>query len=386
MNMIAQDTIQTEQKTKVSPLTFDNNDLPEPTPEMLESLQKEFDALLEEVRADIGERDAKYIRKIVRTQRIFEISGRGLIHFSFTPIPFALGVLSLGVAKIIENMEIGHNVMHGQYDWMNDPKLHSTSYEWDTACDADSWRKTHNYEHHTYTNILGKDRDYGYGILRMSEDESWHPLRRFQFAYYVLLSVFFQWGVALHEMEFEKVVRKEVTWKSRIPFYKTFAKKGFRQIFKDYIFFPLLAGPFFLKVLLGNMLANLIRNLWASTVIFCGHFTEGSKTFPVEVCENETRGHWYYRQLLGSGNFTGGKWLHILSGHLSYQIEHHLFPDIPAHRYAEMSPRVQEICEKHGLPYNTGTFWSQYKTVLKRIIRFSRKPKDSNVEGQLVAA
>lgn len=345
-----------------------------PSEKTLESLAYELDSLKAQVRADLGERDARYIRNIIKLQRTLEIAGRGLIHFSFTPIPFALGVMSLGVAKIIENMEIGHNVMHGQYDWMNDPKLHSTTYEWDTACDADSWRRTHNYEHHTYTNVIGKDRDYGYAVLRLSDDEPWHPMRRFQFGYYVALSVFFQWGVALHELETEKLQRREITLASKKSFLKAFAKKGFKQIFKDYVFFPLLAGPFFLKVAAGNMIANLIRNLWASTVIFCGHFTEGAKTFPASVCENESKGHWYYRQLLGSGNFEGGRALHILSGHLSYQIEHHLFPDIPAHRYAEMSPRVREICEAHGLPYNTGSFWNQYKTVLKRIIRFARRP------------
>lgn len=345
-----------------------------PSAETLASLQHDLDALLAEVRADLGERDARYIRKIIRTQRSLEVAGRALIHFSLTPIPYLLGVTALGISKILENMEIGHNVMHGQYDWMRDPQLQSTQYEWDTTCDGDSWRRTHNYEHHTYTNIIGKDRDYGYAILRLSDDQAWQPRHRLQLINYVLLSVFFQYGVALHELETEKLQRGEIRLRDKIPFLKDFFRKAGRQTLKDYVLFPVLAGPFFLKVAAGNMVANLMRNLWASTVIFCGHFTEAAQTFPAEVCENETRGHWYYRQLLGSSNFTGGRWLHILSGHLSYQVEHHLFPDIPAHRYAEMSPRVQVICEQHGLPYNTGTFWQQYKTVLQRIIRYSRKP------------
>ena len=148
-----------------------------PSAEQLDALQKELDALRDSVRADLGQRDADYIRNIIRIQRLCEIAGRTLIHFSFTPIPFLLGVTALSAAKILDNMEIGHNVMHGQYDWMNDPKIHSLNFDWDTACDNKSWMRTHNFEHHTFTNILNKDRDYGYAVLRLSDETPWHPLR-----------------------------------------------------------------------------------------------------------------------------------------------------------------------------------------------------------------
>ncbi len=72
-------------------------------------------------------------------------------------------------------MEIGHNVMHGQYDWMNDPALDSQTYEWDNVCTGDQWRHSHNYMHHTYTNILGKDKDVGYGLLRVADEQHWRP-------------------------------------------------------------------------------------------------------------------------------------------------------------------------------------------------------------------
>lgn len=335
---------------------------------------RELDELREKVLGDLGQRDADYIRDMIRKQRYAEIAGRGLIHFSLNPLNWAAGVGLLSFAKILENMEIGHNVMHGQYDWMNDPDLHSQRYEWDTVCDGDSWRKTHNYEHHTYTNILGKDRDYGYAVLRLDENEPWRPRHLLQFVDYAVLSIFFQWGVALHELEVEKIKSGEVSWREKVPFLKRFFKKASRQVAKDYVVFPLLAGPMAPKVLLGNALANLNRNLWASTIIFCGHFTADAQTFRAEDCESESRGQWYYRQLLGSSNFTGGRWLHVMSGHLSYQIEHHMFPDIPAHRYPEMSTEVQRICEKYGISYNTGGFWSQFKTVLVRVARGSLPP------------
>ncbi|WP_369600106.1 acyl-CoA desaturase [Hahella sp. SMD15-11] len=342
-----------------------------PAPEKLDALARELDALRDAVRADLGERDASYIRNLIRIQRMSEIAGRTFIHLGITPVSFGLGVVALSIAKILDNMEIGHNVMHGQYDWMNDPLIHSRNFDWDTACDKDSWKRTHNYEHHTFTNIVGKDRDYGYAVLRLSDDTPWHPLRLPQIVYFGLLSLFFQWGVALHELEAERLWNGTFRLEEKKGYLRDAAKKAGRQIFKDYVFFPALAGPLFWKVMLGNGLANAARNLWASTIIFCGHFTEGAHTFTPEECENESRGHWYYRQLTGSSNFEGGRWLHILSGHLSYQIEHHLFPDLPAHRYPEISLEVRRIAERYGIPYNTGPFWKQYLSVVKRVLRYS---------------
>ncbi|MFO8142254.1 MAG: fatty acid desaturase, partial [Marinobacter sp.] len=239
----------------------------------LNQLQKDLDAIRDEVRADLGERDANYIRRIIRLHRSLEVGGRVMLPFGFIPPVFVAATATLGIAKILENMEIGHNVMHGQYDWMNDPSLNSQSYEWDTACSSDSWRRTHNYEHHTYTNIIGKDRDYGYAVLRLSDDEPWKPWHAVQLINYILLSTLFQWGVALHELETEKLLSREIRLRDKLPFLKDFARKGGRQAFKDYLFFPVLTLPVAPIVLAGNVGANLIRNLWASTVIFCGHFT-----------------------------------------------------------------------------------------------------------------
>lgn len=337
----------------------------------LKELAADFDQIRDEVKADLGERDARHIRRIIRLHRGLEVGGRVLMPAGFIPPVFLAAVGSLGLAKILENMEIGHNVMHGQYDWMNDPELNSQTYEWDTICTSDSWRRTHNYEHHTFTNIIGKDRDYGYAVLRLDDDVKWRPVHSLQFLNFIALSVFFQWGVGLHELETERLLSREISIKEKKGFLKDFVRKGGRQAFKDYVFFPVVTLPVAPIVLVGNASANLVRNLWASSVIFCGHFTEEAETFTEEECENETSGQWYLRQLTGSSNFTGPRWVHVLSGHLSYQIEHHLFPDIPAHRYPEISPRVQAICEKYGLHYNTGSLARQYGTVLKRVFHYS---------------
>jgi linoleoyl-CoA desaturase len=337
----------------------------------VEAFGAEIAALADAVKQDLGTRDERYLRKILRTQKRCEVAGRGLLFAGVLPPAWLAGTALLGISKILENMEIGHNVMHGQWDWLQDPQLKGNHYEWDTTCPADQWRHSHNYMHHTFTNIVGKDRDVGYGILRMSEDQEWNAYYLFQPIWNFLLAVLFEWGVALHDLEVEKVVAGEKSWRDMWSQMKRIGRKSGRQVLKDYVLFPLLAGPFFLPVLTGNITANLIRNVWAYLIIFCGHFTDGVSMFTEEECKGETRGQWYLRQLLGSSNIEGGRLFHIMSGHLSHQIEHHLFPDMPSHRYAEVAPRVQEICSRYGLPYNTGRLSRQFGTVMKRVFRLS---------------
>jgi fatty acid desaturase len=268
-------------------------------------------------------------------------------------------------------MEIGHNVMHGQYDWTGDPALSSKKFEWDTACPADQWRHSHNYMHHTYTNIVGMDRDIGYGILRMSEDQKWRPYFLGNPVYAFLLMVLFQYGVALHELETERIKSGEITIADKREILEGIWRKTKRQTLKDYVAFPLLAGPFAPWVFAGNMTANLMRNVWSYMIIFCGHFPEDVQEFSIEETKAETRGMWYFRQVLGSANLAGGKLFHILSGNLSFQIEHHLFPDIPAHRHAEIAPEVREICQRYGVPYNTGPLPKQFATVVRKILKLA---------------
>jgi fatty acid desaturase len=341
------------------------------TPAQVEQFGREMDAIRERVLADLGERDAEYIRDMIRTQRRAEIAGRVLMYFPFVPPLWLGGVAFLSFAKILENMEIGHNVMHGQYDFMKDAAIDGHRWEWDNVCPASQWRHSHNFMHHTFTNVVGKDRDVGYGILRMAEEQPWEPKYLGNPAYALALAVLFEWGVALHDIETDRVLKGEKSREQALAELKVVWKKVRPQVTKDYLLFPALSGPFFLSTLAGNALANVVRNVWAFTVIFCGHFPDGTVMFSEEDLANETRGQWYLRQLLGSANIEGGPWMHIMTGNLSHQIEHHLFPDLPGHRYAEIAVEVRETCRRYGLPYNTGTLTGQFGTVVRRIFRLA---------------
>lgn len=336
-----------------------------------EEFGRELDAIRQRVLDDLGQRDADYIHRIIKLQRSLEVGGRALLFVGILPPAWLAGTAMLGLSKILDNMEIGHNVMHGQYDWMAEPALCGRDFEWDSACPSDQWRHSHNYMHHTYTNIVGMDRDVGYGILRMSDKQPWEPYFLGNPLYAFLLMVLFQYGVAVHELETERIRAGEIGLADKREMLGETWRKVRRQTLKDYVAFPLLAGPFAPLVFAGNATANLIRNVWAYTIIFCGHFPDGTREFTVEDAAGETRGGWYFRQILGSANIAGGRWFHILSGNLSFQIEHHLFPDLPAHRYSEIAPEVRDICRRYGIPYNVGPLHRQFATVVRKICKLA---------------
>lgn len=353
----------------------------------LEELGARIEAVRREIMHSLNEKDAQYIYKIRNFVRYSEIASRGLLMFAgWLPPAWLLGTGLLGISKIVENMELGHNVMHGQFDWLNDPALNGANYDWDTIATGDDWKYTHNYIHHTYTNIVGMDHDVGYGLIRVSESQPWEPRFLFNIPLAAQLMLLFEWYVGIQNLHLEDIFAyKTKSWRD---VWKESAKvrmKMKRQVLKDYVFFPIIAGPNAIPVFAGNTAANVIRSLWASAVIFNGHFTEDAETFEMDNTEHESRAEWYLRQIRGSSNFSGTAWLHILSGNLSHQIEHHLFPDMPANRYAEAAPKIKALCAEYGIRYNEASFIKQFAGVWVRLAKCSL-PNDWKAEAKHAAA
>ncbi len=344
----------------------------EPVADPLAPLAHDLDLIRDSVRADLGDRDRAYITRLIAVQRALELGGRGLLIGARYAPAAAAGTALLSLAKILENMEIGHNVLHGQWDWMHDPAIHSSTWEWDAASTAKSWQYAHNYQHHTYTNVLGRDRDLGYSAMRVEPEQPWHPIYLAQPVYFFLMAAVFEWGIALYDMELDAVGRGE---KSRLAARREIGallRKARRQLAKDYVLFPALAGRHgWRRALVANLAANVARNVWVHTIVFCGHLPEAAETFTEAQYEEETLGGFYRRQLLGSCNLEGSRLFHLLTGNLSFQIEHHLYPDLPSNRYAEIAPKVREVCERHGLPYSSGRLGRQYLSVYRRILRLA---------------
>jgi fatty acid desaturase len=402
------------------------------TEEQIEALGREFDELHDEVKADLGDRDAAYIRGIIALHRRLGLIGRMLLIGSRSRPAFAAGTATLSLAKILENMEIGHNVLHGQWDWMNDPVINSSAWDWDSASSAAAWKHSHNYIHHTYTNIRGKDRDLGYEIMRIDPHQAWHPIYLLQPFYNLLLMAFFEWGVALHDLDLDAIRSGEKSKEELKQELKGIEHKARLQIQKDYVAWPALSaavstgieygifaarkrrrsGPrglvarlrrepelrfdarsaarrTFMATVKADAVANIVRNIWAHGIIFCGHFPDQTYTFSQEETADETRGEKYVRQLLGAANIEGGPLFHIISGNLGYQVEHHLYPDMPSTRYGEIAPRVRQICTRYELPYNTGPLLKQWGMVQRTIIRLAfpggkPRPKPGPYTGEAV--
>ncbi|MCW2867815.1 MAG: fatty acid desaturase, partial [Marmoricola sp.] len=339
----------------------------------VEALGRDLDGIRRDVLDTRGARDAAYIRRVIGVQRGLELAARVLLLASRRRPAWVLGTACLTVAKVLDNMEIGHNVLHGQWDWMRDPKIHSTTWEWDHASPAAQWKQAHNVQHHTYTNILGKDNDLGYGIMRVDEDQPWRPRYLVQPLWNLLNALIFEYGIAMYDVEFGAHLREKRGFtpelRSRVA---ATAAKIRTQVTKDYVVWPALSGPGWRSTLTANLTANVTRNVWSHSVIMCGHFPEGVETFEQEALdEAETRGEWYLRQMLGSANISGGRLMHLMCGNLSHQIEHHLFPDLPSNRYREIAPRVRALFARHGLNYHAASLPRQVGSAWHKVLRLS---------------
>ncbi|MBT0568149.1 fatty acid desaturase [Williamsia sp. CHRR-6] len=337
----------------------------------VEALGRELDAIRRDVEDSRGEDDARYIRRTIAFQRGLVVSSRILLMFSNRTPAWLAGTAMLGVAKIVENMEIGHNVMHGQWDWMNDPEIHSSAWEWDTTCPSVGWKHSHNFVHHKFTNIVGMDDDVGYGIMRVTRDQKWNPAYLANPLVNIMLGTLFEWGVALHHLELEKVRKRQKSFGQVRRDLRIIGQKVGKQVAKDYVIYPALAGPNWRTTMSANAVANLIRNYWSYMVIFCGHFPDGAEKFTPEEFETEDQARWYLRQMLGSANFTAGPVMRFMSGNLSHQIEHHLFPDLPSNRYEDIAVKVRALCEKYDLPYTTGSIVHQYALTFRTIAKLA---------------
>ncbi|MGB3352503.1 MAG: acyl-CoA desaturase [Mycobacterium sp.] len=339
------------------------------SPADIETLGAELDAIRREIEHSRGARDARYIHRSIALQRALDVASRMAILLSPSRTGRWLGIGGLAASKCIENMELGHNIGHGQWDWMNDPEVHSATWEWDMVGLSSQWRYAHNYRHHVFTNVLGLDDDIGWDVLRVTRDQPWHWRHLFQPAQSLLLAATFEWGIALYGLA--AAYKRTQDAENKATATTGFATKIGRQILKDYVIFPALAGRRWRQVLGAMAIANVLRNLWTHAVIVCGHFPDGAEKFTPESIEHETRSDWYLRQMLGSANIDAGPVLAFATGNLCYQIEHHLFPDLPSNRYREIAPRVRALCDKYDLPYTTGSVVRQFLLAQRTVLKMS---------------
>ncbi|WP_345262519.1 acyl-CoA desaturase [Nocardioides nanhaiensis] len=342
-------------------------------PEDVEAIGERMDAIRAEVLESLGAADARYIRRLVRAHTLLEVGARVVLLGARSRPAWWVGTATLAVAKVLDNMEIGHNVLHGQWDWMRDPAISSTTWRWDHVSPPDQWQRSHNVRHHAFTNILGEDDDLGYGVMRVDEDQPWHPVHLLQPVWNLVTACIFEYGIALFDSRVGESLRtgEPLTAEQRTDL-RALLLQARRQLLKDFVIHPLAAGPGWRSTLSANATACLLRNVWSHSVIMCGHFPEGVETFTRSALpQEETRGEWYVRQMLGSADISGPPLLHLMAGNLSHQIEHHLFPDLPSNHYARIAPTVRAVFDDHGLRYHVAPFHRQLASAWHKVLRLS---------------
>lgn len=225
----------------------------------VENLAAALDTIRCDVEGSRGTKDRDYIRRAIAFQRCLEVAARLTLIGSRSKAGWALGTAALAAAKCIENMELSHNISHGQWDWMNDPEIHSSTWEWDMVGPSKHWQSSHNHLHHMFTNVVGMDDDLGFGVLRVTRDQEWEPSALAQPLRAVLLALAFEWGVALHGLY--AVRDRETTEAGRSAHKRVMIRKMARQAAKDYVFFPALGRRRWRRTLGANVVANGLRNV-----------------------------------------------------------------------------------------------------------------------------
>jgi linoleoyl-CoA desaturase len=342
-----------------------------------------LDALKTRVESDLGPKDVEHIRRMRAFSTTMEIAGRALIHVSLDPVTFSTGVAALFLHKLLEASEIGHAALHGAFDGLEGAEaFQSEAFAWDTPIDEESWRYGHNVRHHQYTNIAGKDPDIHFGTVRLTEhtphasrDQLPLPLELFiaitNFGFVMnahftgLIDVYFGNGRGgedfLPDRSPDSIRRAhKKALRKYVPYY-----------LKNYLLFPLLAGPGFGKVLFGNWLAETLRDVYLAATIYCGHVGGEVSAYP-EGTRAHGRGEWYAMQAAATNDFEVPYVISLLCGALDRQIEHHLFPKLPPNRLREVAPEVRAICEAHGVPYRNDSWPRTLKQALSHIARLAR--------------
>jgi linoleoyl-CoA desaturase len=352
---------------------------PEHRAERLKRFAEAIDAIRERVEARVGKEDVAHVKRVDAFSRGMEVVGRVLIHVSLEPITFSLGVGALWLHKQLQATEVGHSALHGAYDKLEGAgRFRSKSFAWDVPIDEESWRYGHNVRHHQYTNIAGKDPDIHFGPARLTEHTPHAPHHQVQLPFMVGLlapnfAFFMNWHfTGLHDVYFgngrheQLDVLPDRSWKSIVVAHRRAFRKYLPYYLKNYLFFPLLAGPMFFKVLLGNWLAETMRDLYSAATIFCGHVGEDVATYQ-EGMRAHGRGEWYAMQVEATNNYEVSLPVSILCGGLDRQIEHHLFPRLPPNRLREVAAEVRAACEAHGVAYRTDTWGRTLRKALTHI-------------------
>jgi ferredoxin-NADP reductase/fatty acid desaturase len=301
---------------------------------------------------------------------------------------FRAGVLET-LYRLLQFSELGHNILHGTYDELpGNGDFHSDRYAWDFNVDTQQWKVMHHEGHHPNTNIVGKDHDLGYSLLRGQAAQDWFGHHAVQLLLFTAASPFFTQLAPFLIANITRQVEGKRFWSRetlRAPMRTALADTKRRLLTE-----PLSMGSRFLPTAVVNHIGGAGGYLAVLFLVAIEHHAGETEVF-ADPGPDETRDDYYRRQIRATRNFLRSAKLdaalerildeevpfenrpdfQIFYGGLDTHIEHHLFPDLPPNRQREIAPRVREIVTRHGLPYHVTPLGETAALLLKALTGLS---------------
>jgi fatty acid desaturase len=340
---------------------------------------RELEELQSRTYASLSEKDFKHLLKI-------EWWGRGCSFLGYStiwiiPNPFTAFLISMGH---FTRWLLAHHILHRGYDKVPGVPLRYTSkgfgkgkrrfIDWFDWLVPEAWDYEHNILHHYNT---GEDHDPDVAE-RHTELLRKLPVPNF-IKYFLLFLVACTWKFTYYAPNTASVlnpdnamrVKKEhiayLTIKNIFNVKRKEVRRLWREFYLPYglVHFVLLPLMFFplgkttvIFVLINKILAEIFTNLHSFLVIGPNHTGDDLARYDFHYASKE---EYFAVQVLGSANYHCGKELtDFLSIWLNYQIEHHLFPDLPMRQYSIIQPEVKALCKKYGLPYRQESIWRRF--------------------------
>lgn len=324
--------------------------------------------------------DLEYVRRVDFVSGVYEALGRFLIHFSLDPFTWSAGVGILSL-HFIQEWNLSHVVVHKTYDsFPNAKKYHfKTARSWSIHIAKFPGMRGH-MSHHSHTTVIGRDADFSHhGWDRLSDKVKWKPHHLIQFPLGILAFPFSMWAQNIHYAGFTDFFNKDgskhifIKEKSREEFIQAVKNfgEGFLPYFAyNYIFYPALAGPFFMKVVAGNFCSELLCNIWMACVNLGNHLG-GDVELLLPEEEPKDRKQYLLKTIRCCNDFPLPRILDFHTGGLNYHLAHHLAPKLPPNRLKKLTHKIQNLCEEYKVPYNSKGFIRSSATSLGKLLYYA---------------
>lgn len=351
-------------------------------------LADELQALYDQTRAAMGDADLEHIRSVTAYGQAINARRLELLRTGGTGAAGRAAVLEM-LYRLLQFSELGHNVLHGSYDDLpGNGQYHSERYDWDFNVDTAQWKVMHHEGHHPYTNIVGKDHDLGYSVLRGQAAQDWFGHHAVQVALLGAVSPFLAQVAPFLVANITREVDGSRFWSRdtlRSPLRIAIADTKRRLITE-----PVASGRRFLPTLVANHIGGVAGYAAVLFLVAIEHHAGEMEVF-ADPGPDESQDDYFRRQIRGTRNFLRSPKLdaalerilqeevpfddrpdfRIFYGGLDTHVEHHLFPDLPPNRQREVAPRVREIVARHGLPYHETPLGETAALLLKTLTGLS---------------